>query len=145
MRWFGRPISNQPTGQSYQFFDLKIQIYYSHSSIFCRSCQIQCFLDTVNAISKRLNYLSCVFASKYSSNSVQKAVDLTTPAKNRRKISTYKRFEFSDQKVYGFGLQAGLKLAFKITLTKPNILWNVNAQIATVWFGSKHNWNIQKT
>ena len=35
MSWFGRPISNQPTGQSYHFFDLKIQIYYSHfSSIF---------------------------------------------------------------------------------------------------------------
>ena len=96
MRWFGRPISNQPTGQSYQFFDLKIQIYYSHfSSIFCRSCQIHCFLHTVAAISKRLKCLSHIFASNCnlnmsshwnSSNSVQKAVDLTTPAKNRRKM-----------------------------------------------------------
>ena len=28
-----------------------------------------------------------------------------------------------------------LKLAFKITLTKPEILWNVNVQIATVCTG----------
>ena len=94
---FVRPISNEPRGQTYQFFDLKIQIYYTHfSSIFCRNCQIQCFLDTVNAISQRLKYLSHVFASNCnlntstlynSSNSVQKALDLTTPAKNRRKMS----------------------------------------------------------
>ena len=37
-------------------FDLKIQINYSHfPSIFCMSCQIQCFLHTVDAIPKRLN------------------------------------------------------------------------------------------
>ena len=60
---FVRPISNEPRGQTYQFFDLTIQIYYSHfSSIFCRNCQIQCFLDTANAISKRLKYLSHVFS-----------------------------------------------------------------------------------
>ena len=67
------------------FFYLKIQIYYSHlSSIFCRSCQIQCFLDNVNAISKRLKYLIRVFTSNCnsntstlwnSSNSVQEALD----------------------------------------------------------------------
>ena len=35
------------------FFDLKIQIYYIHfSAIFCRSCEIQCFLHTVAAIPK---------------------------------------------------------------------------------------------
>ena len=35
----------------YQFFDLKIQIYYSQfSTIFCRICQIQCFLRTDAAI-----------------------------------------------------------------------------------------------
>ena len=34
--------------------------------------------------------------------------NLTTPAKNRKNES--KRFEFSDQKVYGFGLQAGFKI-----------------------------------
>ena len=33
--WFGRPISKNSTGQSYQFFYLKIHIYYSHfPSIF---------------------------------------------------------------------------------------------------------------
>ena len=94
--WFGRPNSNHPKGQRYHFFDLKIPIYYSHfSSIFCRNCQIQCFLDTVNAISKRLKCLSYVFASNSnlststlwnSSNSVQKALDLTILAKNRRKM-----------------------------------------------------------
>ena len=66
---FVRPISNEPRGQTYQFFDLKIQIYYTHfSSIFCRNCQIQCFSDTVDAISKRLKYLSHVFASNYNFN-----------------------------------------------------------------------------
>ena len=91
------PISIESRGQINYFVDLKIQIYYSHfSSIFCRNCQIQCFLDTVNAISKKLKCLSHVFASNCnlststlwnSSNSVQKALDLTTPAKNRRKMS----------------------------------------------------------
>ena len=73
------------------------QIYYTYfSSIFCRNCQIYCFLHTVTAIPKRLIYLSHVFVSNHNSNistpwnssdSVQKAVDLTTPAKNRRKVS----------------------------------------------------------
>ena len=82
---FVRPISNEPRGQTYEFFYLKIQIYYTHfSSIFCRNCQIQCFLDTDNAISKRLKYLIHVFASNCnlntstlwnSSNSLQKALD----------------------------------------------------------------------
>jgi hypothetical protein len=35
---------------------------------------------------------------------VQKALDLTTSAKNRRKMSTYNRSEFPDQKVEEFGL-----------------------------------------
>ena len=51
------------------------------------------------------NHNSNISTPWNSSNSVKKAVDFTTPAKNRRKISTYKIFEFSDQKVYGFGLQ----------------------------------------
>ena len=56
---FGSPISNHPTCQSYQLFNLKIQIYFTRfPSIFCRSCQIQCFLHTVDAIPKRLKYLS---------------------------------------------------------------------------------------
>ena len=50
---FGRPISNVSSGKTNQLFDLKIQIYYTHfSSIFCSSCQIQCFLHTVAAILK---------------------------------------------------------------------------------------------
>ena len=53
------------------------------------------FQNTVDAIPKRLNLLSYIFASNCnwsistlwnSINSVQKAVDLTTPAKYRRKM-----------------------------------------------------------
>ena len=47
----------------------------------------------------------------------------------------HKRFEFSDKKVYGFGLQPGLKLVFKINYTMPGFLWNVNFQIAPVYSG----------
>ena len=37
----------------YQFFGLKMQIYYSHfPSIFCRICQIQCFCHDVAATPK---------------------------------------------------------------------------------------------
>ena len=53
---------------------------------------------------------------------MQKAVYLTTPAKNRRKMSIGNRSKFSGQKVFRFGLQAGLKLAFKINYTKPDFL-----------------------
>ena len=48
------------------------------------------------------------------------------------KENKYNRSEFLDQKVHDTGLYAGLKFAFKITFTKPNFLWNVNVQIATV-------------
>ena len=41
------------TGQYYEHFDLKIQLYCTHfSSSLCRNCQIHCFLHTVAAISK---------------------------------------------------------------------------------------------
>ena len=36
------------------------------------------------------------------------------------------------QKVHDTGLYVTLKFAFKITFTKPDFLWNVNVQIATV-------------
>ena len=74
-----------------KLFGMKFQIHYSHFySIFSSNCQIQCFLDTVNAISKGLKCLSHIFASNCnlststlwnSSNSVQKELDLTTSAK----------------------------------------------------------------
>ena len=48
----------------------------------------------------------------------------------------YTKFEFSDQNVHNTGLYTGLKFAFKITNTKPDFLWNVNVQIATVCIGS---------
>ena len=88
-------ISNQPTGQTPQLFGLEIQIYYTHfSSIFFRSCQIQCFLHTVAAILRWSIHMSRIFASNHNSNIstlqnsseiVQKALDLRNPAQNRRK------------------------------------------------------------
>ena len=53
-----------------------------------------------------------------SRNSEQKAVDLTTLAKNTSKMTN--KSEFSDKKVYDTGLYAGLKVAFKITFIKPD-------------------------
>ena len=47
---------------------------------------------------------------KNSINSVQKAVDLTTPA--QKKENENNRSEFSDQKIDIFDLLGGLKLAF---------------------------------
>ena len=46
-------------GQRYQYFDLKIQIYYSHFSSF---------LHAVDAIPKRVKYMSCIFPSNCNSN-----------------------------------------------------------------------------
>jgi hypothetical protein len=53
-----------------------------------------------------------------SSNSVQKEVDLTTPAKNRWKMSL-RNLNFQTKK---FILLACLKFAFKITFTKPDFM-----------------------
>ena len=62
---FVRPISNEPRGQTYQFFDLKIQIYYTHfSSIFCRNCQIYCFLHTVTAVPMSWNVRVLIWPNK---------------------------------------------------------------------------------
>ena len=44
-------------------FQTALQILHFHfPSIFCRSCQIHCFLHTVDAIHKRLIHLSHIFA-----------------------------------------------------------------------------------
>ena len=139
--WFGRPISNESRGQTNQLFNLKIQIHYSHfSSIFCRNCQIQCFLDTVNAISKKLKCLSHVFVSNCnlststlwnSSNSVQKALDLTTPAKNRRKMSIID-LNFQIKKLIGLASRLVWNWPYKFTTHTACFLWNVNVQMATV-------------
>ena len=63
-------------------------------SIFCRSCQIQCFLHIVPAILSwkfqvSISQLFFAMGNRNIQNcrhSVQKALDLTTPAKNRTKI-----------------------------------------------------------
>ena len=50
-------------------------------------------------------------------SSVQKVVDLTTPAKKENESS---RPEFSDQEIDIFGLKSCLKLDFQINYTKPH-------------------------
>ena len=130
-----RPISNHSTGQRYHdFFDLIIQIYCTHfSSTFCRNCQIQCFLHTVNAISKRLKCLSHVFASNCNLNSstiiksleYQQQCSKISESDNsckKQKENEYDRSEFSDQKVHDTGLYPGLKFALNITFIKTDFL-----------------------
>ena len=75
---------------------------------FCRSCQIQCFLHTW-CYSKELKYLNCNLTqtcdSNYfgnSINSVQKALDLTTPAKNRRKFQIKKLIGLAGRVVWNW-------------------------------------------
>ena len=76
--------------------DLKIQIYYCHFSlIYLQELSNPMLLrQCVNATLKGLKYLMHVFASNcnlnmstlwYSSNSVQKALDLTIPCKIEEK------------------------------------------------------------
>ena len=90
--WFERPISNHHTRQDYDFLN---QICYTHfSSIFYRSCQSHfffaqyCYMSWHVWVAIWCKNLTQVFQPFWnSSNTVQKTVDLTTPAKNRRKIS----------------------------------------------------------
>ena len=58
---------------------------------------------------------------------------MTNSAKNRRKMRII-NLNCQIKKLIPFAGSC-LKLAFKITLTKPDILWNVNVQNATVWIG----------
>ena len=58
------------------------------------------------------------YLEQHQKFSVQKAMDLTIPAKTRRKNQN-ERFEFSDQKIEIFDLQNGLKLAFRSNYTQP--------------------------
>ena len=79
------------------FWSGNSDLLYSFFSIFCRSCQIQCFLHTVAAILRWSIHLSHIFASNHNKifplfgiavcDSVQKALDLTNPARNRIKLS----------------------------------------------------------
>ena len=49
---------------------------------------------------------------------VQKAVDLTTPAKKRRKMNIIAQSDFSDQKVHDTGLYAGFEICLQNHLHK---------------------------
>ena len=122
---FVRPISSEPRGQTYEYFDLKIQIYYTHFfSIFCKSCQIQCFLHTVAATQ--------IFQPFWNSiDSVQKALDLTIPAKNRRKMSIID-LNFQIKKLIGLASRLVWNWPYKFTTHTACFLWNVNVQMATV-------------
>ena len=115
-----RPISNQLTGHNEGLFYLKIQIYYiNFPSIFSRNCQIDCFLQ---CYFKKFYPFESFFVSNHNSNisthlnssdSVQKAVNLTIPGKNRRKMNIID-LNFQIKKSL---IMAGLKLTFKITFT----------------------------
>ena len=121
--WFRRPISNQPVGRIHKLFDLKIQIYHTLFLLFFFAGIVNLPLFAhCHYYSKMLIYLSHVFVSNHNSNmstpwnsndSVKKQWIWQLLQKKKKK-NEYKRFEFSYQKVYGFGLQASLKLAFKI-------------------------------
>ena len=120
-RWFWKQISNQ----YHKLLDLKIQINYTHfPSIFCRSCQIHCFLHIVAAIPMTWHIQVVIWCKNViqtfqpfwnSSNCVQKAVDLITPAKNRKKMSLAD-WIFRSKKSW-YWLYTGLKFTFKITFT----------------------------
>ena len=106
------------------------------SSIFCRNCQIQFFLDTVNTFSKRLKCLIHVFASNCnlntstlwnSSNSAQKALDLTIPAKNRRKMRIID-LNFQIKKLITLTCRLVWNWPSKSPNTQPDFSWNVNVQ-----------------
>ena len=83
---------------NFLIWKVKIQIYYTQfSSFFAGIVKSIAFWTLSIQIKKRLKGLSLFFASNCnlstatlsnSSNSVHKALDLTTPAKNRRKMST---------------------------------------------------------
>ena len=131
---------------------MKIQICYTlFTSIFCRSCQIQCFLHTVTVVQRSWNIGVVIWHKNMtqidqpfwnSSDSVQKAVDLTIPAKNRRKMRIiYLNFEIKKF------MDSACRLVWNwpsksTTHAKPDFLWNVNGQIATVWNGKKFHQKI---
>ena len=95
--WFWRQISHQRTSQYHELFYLKIQINYTHfPSIFCRSFQTHCFLHSIAAIPMTWHIQVVIWCKNViqtfqpfwnSSNCVQKAVDLITIVKKRKKIS----------------------------------------------------------
>ena len=137
---------------------MKIQIYYTHfPSIFAGVVKSTAFCTVLLLFQKRLKHLCHIFASNCNSNmstnwnsssAVQIAVDLTTPAKNRRKMSMIdlnflinkkkhgrqsgfqKLRSFGKQtaslKSHNPGLQDDLKLAFQITFTQPDFFVKCN-------------------
>ena len=87
----GKPISDHCTGQTYQFFYLKIQIYYSHFPLSFEEllfpvlfAHYWCFSKKV-AIFEWNNCNSITSTVRNRNNSLQ-ALDLTTPAKKEKKF-----------------------------------------------------------
>ena len=78
--WFGRQISNQPTGQTYQLFGLEIQIYYTQP-FFAEFVKSTAFY-TLLLLFQRVDISKLHFDAKIT---IQ--MDLTNSAKNRRKMS----------------------------------------------------------
>ena len=79
---------------------------------------------------KELTYLNCDFCIKTQFKHVNSLEQQQQCAKSsgfdkfckKQKENENNKSEFSDQKIDTFGLQNCLKFAFKITLTKPDIL-----------------------
>ena len=114
--WFERPISNNSAAKAINFsVDLKNQIcYFRFHLLFAGVVKSSVFFCAVDAIPKRLYHLSHVFASNGNSSistlwnsisSVQKALDLTTPEKNWRKLRIID-LNFQMNKQIGFACRA---------------------------------------
>ena len=79
----------------HKLFDLKIQVYYTHfPSIFYRICQIHCWCYSLKVEWFESHFFRQIAIQTFqlygvwnSNDSVQKVVDLTNPAKNRRKTT----------------------------------------------------------
>ena len=69
-----------------------------------------------------------------SINSVQKALDLTIPAKNIRKMSIID-LNFQIKKLIGLASRLVWNWPYKFTTDTACFLWNLNVQMATVWKG----------
>ena len=103
--WFGRPISNNSTGQRYQFFDLKIQILFSFSFYFLQELSNPLLFAycTVDAIPKSWNtwLAKCDYSDstfwEYIASTVCKKQWIWQLRQKEKENENY-RSEFSDQK-----------------------------------------------
>ena len=106
-----------------------ITYLFSFSFYFLQKFQIQCFLHTFDAIPKSWNTWIAIWRKNVtqmiqpfgnSINSVQKALDLTTPAKNRAKMSIIDlNFQIKEM----IGLVRKLTWTWPCISTKQNLIF----------------------